>query len=125
MWEIMSVGESGCAAIALWASWWIVVGSKTYHLDYKINEVSAWSCPAYSCMRAGRLALIVSSQLHPAIKTANKAKRATHFMIGLLSFVALICIGVDAREGTVAFFVGISWSWSLVRMLHRPLLAIL
>ena len=52
--------------------------------------------------------LIVSSQLHPAMKTATKAKRVTHFIVGLLSLVALICIGVDVRDSPVACFVGIS-----------------
>lgn len=58
--------------------------------------------------------LIVSSQLHPAMKTANKANRVTHFIIGLLSFVTLICIGVDVRNSTVGFFVGILPSWLFI-----------
>ena len=48
------------------------------------------------------------------MKTANKAKRVTHFIIGLLSFVTLICIGVDVRNSTVGFFVGILPSWLFI-----------
>ena len=34
MCEIIPSVELGDAAMAAWASWWIAVGSNTYHLDW-------------------------------------------------------------------------------------------
>lgn len=38
MWEIIPAVEFGEEAMADWASWWRVVGSKTYHRSFMVSS---------------------------------------------------------------------------------------
>jgi len=113
MCEIIPSVESGEAATADCASWWIAMGSKTYHLDCVTqNEVNFMIIIIIRSSVTSNIicerTLIVSSQLHPAKNKKSRASRVTHFINGscCCTAVAFSC-GALAGMGVWDFAPGI------------------